>query len=1385
MSSPDRTSFARISIGALLLAAAVFAGGFAWERSRLGPSDEAAARKVEELARRRIEETSTTLREVAAALSTRRSLIGEVVSEPERAAGLFDASRAAIERPGGDSLSVTVYDPSGTPVAWSGRPAELALESLDVAAEFIWTGPLELRLVYIEPVLENGPGSRRLGTVAAESVISTRTRVMEPSAGRYPLETGIVPVLVGLPGRTQRGAASGGAGVYSFAIPSFTGAVLLEGEVSKASLADARIRLQSRVRGLIVLVFSLALLLAAAPVIEWRARTASVARHAAATVSVLVILLASWALAWLGLGAPWGLEPVFSDTGVEPALGALFRIPLDFFLNGLAVLALTGLGIDSAEHARRAFRSSRRAVFESRVARALFAFDQLVIGSLVLLLIIGYQALLRRVFVVGSLEMLHTSMYPLDPVRLALAVGLVAFHASLFWTGVVLLRIGVARWRLSRDGRSSLLPWAAWLVPLALAPAVSRAVDRPILWEAAALIYVAILIVAFLFPRLTARYRRQSQAFRIIVLFVALVGPSLVAYPSVVRVEDLAIHHVVETVHAPQVLNQLEDLQTRVLHSLDQIDREASLASVIVSLPPPPPGTIPPNDAAFQVWSQTDLAAYRLASAVELFSADGTMVSRFAFNLPEYAAAQQKWRASGCGWNFFGEAWSFGAEERPMLHADRGICEPEPFATGADPDVRGSSGGQARGERISGAQAGRPAVAAEGAPRMLGAIVIRVLPDYDALPFIASESPYVNLFGPRTDVTRTPRRDVDLMIYGWGRVPLYATGQVAWPLRDDIFERAYGSREPFWTSLVSGGSTYRLYIVNDRAGIYVLGYEVFDALDHLVHLAEMVTLGGLLFVSLVVAATLAATVTGYRPASVRALFDEVRRSFYRKLFLAFVAASMVPVLTLAFVARAYMTASLLQDAEDDARRTAAVAQRVIEDYRAAVEAGVEPGGPQSTAATAAGQRGPGTGALSHFYDDVMVWLSRVIDQNVNIYDSVRLVATSERDLFASGFLPARVPADVHHAIALERLPAYVSQERAGGATYLLAAAPVGTGDNSGILTVPLPLRQQEISRNVANLNRRIILAALLFILFGAGTGYVMAERIADPVKRLTRATGRIARGELNARIAATSSDELRRLVEAFNRMAAELERQRIELERTHRLEAWAEMARQVAHEIKNPLTPIQLSAEHLRRVHNDRGRPLAPVLDDCVASILSQVRLLRQIASEFSSFAVTPVPRKSLTVLADLVEEVLRPYMSGLEERVEIRLDVPESLPPLVIDRTLVGRAMTNMIDNALHAMPEGGVLSIVAEELNEDGRRSVRIRITDNGVGMDSETMSHLFEPYFSTKASGTGLGLAIAKRNVELNGGAIAVASEKDRGTTVTVVLPAIPPSAPSLES
>jgi len=333
--------------------------------------------------------------------------------------------------------------------------------------------------------------------------------------------------------------------------------------------------------------------------------------------------------------------------------------------------------------------------------------------------------------------------------------------------------------------------------------------------------------------------------------------------------------------------------------------------------------------------------------------------------------------------------------------------------------------------------------------------------------------------------------------------------------------------------------------------------------------------------------------------------------------------------------------------------------------------------------------------------------------------------------------------------------------------HLVAAMPLF---DTGILTVPLTTRQQEIEQEIDALDRRVLLAALLFILGGAGIGYSMAERISDPVNRLTRATRRIARGDLDARVAATSSDELGRLVEDFNSMARDLQRQRAELERTNRLEAWAEMARQVAHEIKNPLTPIQLNAEHLRRVHADRGEPLAPVLQDCVATILTQVRLLRQIASEFSSFASSPTARPSAVDVPELLEEVVNPYRVGLAERIRFEVDVPSDLPRAQIDRTLIARSLTNIVENALHAMPSAGVLSVVARATDH----RVRVSISDTGVGMDAEALERVFEPYFSTKASGTGLGLPIAKRNVELTGGTIAVTSERDRGTTVELTLP-----------
>ena len=233
----------------------------------------------------------------------------------------------------------------------------------------------------------------------------------------------------------------------------------------------------------------------------------------------------------------------------------------------------------------------------------------------------------------------------------------------------------------------------------------------------------------------------------------------------------------------------------------------------------------------------------------------------------------------------------------------------------------------------------------------------------------------------------------------------------------------------------------------------------------------------------------------------------------------------------------------------------------------------------------------------------------------------------------------------------------------------------------------------------------------------------------------------------------------------------------------------------------------------------DRGRPLSPVLDDCVNAILTQVKLLRQIAAEFSSFASSPVAHPEPTVLPALIEEVVQPYRVGLAGRIGIDLQSTPDLPRVSIDRTLFSRALTNIIENALHAMPGGGRLTIGARQSAVDrqpaaggGQQSsspvtpgfppspsalgdpseargakadsrttlaVIVEVPDSGVGMDHEALAKIFEPYFSTKATGTGLGLTIAKRNAELNGGAISVTSARGVGTTVTIELPL--PDAP----
>lgn len=223
------------------------------------------------------------------------------------------------------------------------------------------------------------------------------------------------------------------------------------------------------------------------------------------------------------------------------------------------------------------------------------------------------------------------------------------------------------------------------------------------------------------------------------------------------------------------------------------------------------------------------------------------------------------------------------------------------------------------------------------------------------------------------------------------------------------------------------------------------------------------------------------------------------------------------------------------------------------------------------------------------------------------------------------------------------------------------------------------------------------------------------------------------------------------------------------LMKSNQLEAWAEMARAIAHEIKNPLTPIQLSAEHIRKLLIDRGHAAEPEIEACLATIVRNVKELRDISGAFSTYAKIPDLALQPIDPGAFLREIAAPYRAAPPPSVTIVLRQEETAPILADPRAL-GRAIVNLIENALQAMPDGGTLGISSGP-GEPGE--VVLSIEDTGTGLTPDARAHLFEPYFSTKSAGTGLGLAIVRRVVLGHNGSIDVTSEPGRGTAFRIRL------------
>ncbi|MFH1219090.1 MAG: ATP-binding protein [Candidatus Eisenbacteria bacterium] len=312
----------------------------------------------------------------------------------------------------------------------------------------------------------------------------------------------------------------------------------------------------------------------------------------------------------------------------------------------------------------------------------------------------------------------------------------------------------------------------------------------------------------------------------------------------------------------------------------------------------------------------------------------------------------------------------------------------------------------------------------------------------------------------------------------------------------------------------------------------------------------------------------------------------------------------------------------------------------------------------------------------------------------------------------------------------------------------------------------------------------IIVTSVLVVILAVSSALVsrlLARRISQPITELARATERVARGDLEHRVTVTARDEVQSLVTGFNKMTEELQENKQNLIRAERIAAWRDVARRIAHEIKNPLTPIEIAIYRIKkRIEADSPEALVikdrEVIQESLDSILKEVTALKAIAQEFSSFAKLPEPKFEPLDINDVIKSVLELYASS-SQNIQVRSNLLSSdLPRVRADKDQMRSVVANLVKNAFEAMPEGGTLTITTLQapVGKSLQPGARIEISDTGAGIPQEIREKIFDPYFTTKSTGTGIGLALAFRIVSDHQGRISFTTG-ETGTTFTVDLPA----------
>ena len=349
---------------------------------------------------------------------------------------------------------------------------------------------------------------------------------------------------------------------------------------------------------------------------------------------------------------------------------------------------------------------------------------------------------------------------------------------------------------------------------------------------------------------------------------------------------------------------------------------------------------------------------------------------------------------------------------------------------------------------------------------------------------------------------------------------------------------------------------------------------------------------------------------------------------------------------------------------------------------------------------------------------------------------------------------------------------FILDERVGGLVYNNSYHVVRsqqTGKAMAILSIPFFDSAASLERGRANVLANIVIVFVVILLFFTVLSFTATRWLTFPLQLITRSLGRMSLNKENRPLDWKSNDEIGIMVREYNKMVANLERSKIELARSQKESAWREMAQQVAHEIKNPLTPIKLGLQQMEW-NLQQGELSKEKAERSIQSVLSQLEILNDIATSFSSFARLPAPILHRLELVAMLRTVAQLYQSNAQG--QVTLQASEAAVWIMGDDQLLTRIISNLILNGLQS-GEGQSRVRVDVSVIAEGDNAV-IRVADNGKGIDPAMYDKVFMPHFTTKKSGSGLGLAIAKQGVEQSGGSISFESAVGRGTTFTIVLP-----------